>query len=855
MIEEEQRTVSPGRRHIIKRPRLTRLLDETNARVIMLVAPAGYGKTTLAREWLSAPGRRSAWYQATGASRDVAGLAIGIADAAGAATGQATTRVRGRLSESEAPAPGIALLAGLVAADLESLPDEAWLVIDDYHLLIGSEPAEALLEALVALTSVCVLLMSRQRPTWATARRLLYGELHEYGRSVLALTAQEAHDILAPHKTRHQIAHILSLTEGWPAVIGLASLTDDFPSTKYDLTASLYDYFAEELYQKVSPPLQRALCQMAVPPRTSHSLVESLHGKVGLALIQSAVEVGFLSWSGETLELHPLLRTFLERKLFEHPASFVKRTVEDVITYLLDHRRWDEAYATISHFAANDYFEHLIDGAMHDLLAEGRLPTLAEWLTHAKRSTASPVFDLVDAELAFRDGDHARAEAQAVSAVEEFEPSHPRLSQAWTKAGQAAYFLDDSSRALELFSRASACARSDADLRNALWGSFLAASELESAELKGLLAKLLNTGPSTYDEELRLVGARIIYAHRFGSLSKALDLARHAERLVALATDPITRSGFLNYFAHLLACAGEYAEAAEVIEQQLAEASHHKLGFVRSHARLTKAAAELGLRRFGEAERTLDRARTDIATSSNAHLQANIARLEIRLQLETSSGPPYPTLEERTSSPRLNRASLGEYLATLGVAFACRGELDEATRLLTQAGKITTTTGTSALCICCSAIISMHQSRHPNACLSHTFDEVLRTGSIDSFVFAYRGFPPLLRGVAKNTSQLERLTRIVANAHDNTLGRRAGLATKAYPRPSSHLTAREIQVHGLVAKGLSNREIATKLFISEATVKAHMRHIFEKLGVRSRTAVAVHQSRPSDLDRDLFHGD
>ena len=46
-----------GRDHIIKRPRLTRLLDETEARVILLVAPAGYGKTTLAREWLADPVR------------------------------------------------------------------------------------------------------------------------------------------------------------------------------------------------------------------------------------------------------------------------------------------------------------------------------------------------------------------------------------------------------------------------------------------------------------------------------------------------------------------------------------------------------------------------------------------------------------------------------------------------------------------------------------------------------------------------------------------------------------------------------------------------------------------------------
>ncbi|MDF2751497.1 MAG: hypothetical protein K0T00_2673, partial [Gaiellaceae bacterium] len=41
-----------SRRRIIERPRLTRLLDESPARIKMLVAPAGYGKTTLARQWL-----------------------------------------------------------------------------------------------------------------------------------------------------------------------------------------------------------------------------------------------------------------------------------------------------------------------------------------------------------------------------------------------------------------------------------------------------------------------------------------------------------------------------------------------------------------------------------------------------------------------------------------------------------------------------------------------------------------------------------------------------------------------------------------------------------------------------------
>ena len=52
---------APAQRHVIRRPRLTKLLDEANARIILLVAPAGYGKTTLAREWTSQRGRCALW--------------------------------------------------------------------------------------------------------------------------------------------------------------------------------------------------------------------------------------------------------------------------------------------------------------------------------------------------------------------------------------------------------------------------------------------------------------------------------------------------------------------------------------------------------------------------------------------------------------------------------------------------------------------------------------------------------------------------------------------------------------------------------------------------------------------------
>lgn len=67
-------------------------------------------------------------------------------------------------------------------------------------------------------------------------------------------------------------------------------------------------------------------------------------------------------------------------------------------------------------------------------------------------------------------------------------------------------------------------------------------------------------------------------------------------------------------------------------------------------------------------------------------------------------------------------------------------------------------------------------------------------------------------------------------------------------RPAPRLSARETEVLTLVADGASNREVARALFLSEATVKSHLVHIFDKLDVDSRTA-AVARAREVGLLR------
>lgn len=64
-------------------------------------------------------------------------------------------------------------------------------------------------------------------------------------------------------------------------------------------------------------------------------------------------------------------------------------------------------------------------------------------------------------------------------------------------------------------------------------------------------------------------------------------------------------------------------------------------------------------------------------------------------------------------------------------------------------------------------------------------------------------------------------------------------------KPRQALSAREIEILQNLEQGLSNRQLAAKLFISEATVKTHLVHIYSKLGVDNRTAAitAARQQR------------
>jgi DNA-binding NarL/FixJ family response regulator len=114
------------------------------------------------------------------------------------------------------------------------------------------------------------------------------------------------------------------------------------------------------------------------------------------------------------------------------------------------------------------------------------------------------------------------------------------------------------------------------------------------------------------------------------------------------------------------------------------------------------------------------------------------------------------------------------------------------------------------------------------------------TGNADSFVVAYRLTPDLLNVIAGSDFALSDFLLRPLETYDSRLAEKAGLNRRGLGiRPAGLLTDREEEVLELLRQGMSNREIAQTLWIAQSTAKVHVRHIFEKLDVRSRTEAAL----------------
>ena len=316
---------------------------------------------------------------------------------------------------SPSPSSEAKELGSVLGDDLQDWPPDAWLVIDDYHNLIGEPAAEDFIEALVARADIPVLITSRTRPSWASAKSLLYGEVAEFGRNVLAMTHEEAALTVPRDNEPGALAGLVALAEGWPAVIGLASLVQapvHLPGG--EMPDALHSYFAEELYQGIDPELQWSLIQLSLAPTVDLELATLLFAGRAKAVLEAAYGRGFLNKDVDSFDLHPLLRQFLRTKLSDINEDKIEETVRALTLCLLERSAWDEAFSLAEEFELHEVFAEILNRALDDLLGKGRLTTLEQWLDHARKWTPSDdVIPLAEVELAFRKGRWMEADDKA----------------------------------------------------------------------------------------------------------------------------------------------------------------------------------------------------------------------------------------------------------------------------------------------------------------------------------------------------------------------------------------------------------------------------------------------------------
>jgi ATP/maltotriose-dependent transcriptional regulator MalT len=831
-----------AQRHIIKRPRLTRLLDETTARIILLVAPAGYGKTTLAREWCESRGARNAWYQAGKSAADVAALAADLSRVVQTIVPGAGKALRDYLRGRDGRESDVRTLARLLGGGLRRWPEDALLVVDDYHQLVESGASDEFIGLVGQLTPIRLLLCGRTRPAWALARQLIYGQTFELGRAELAMTKAEVDEIL-PNALSRDAFRLRQLAEGWPAVIGLASHSSTFRRPLPTLSHTLHSFFAQELFDRCAAGLQSALIRLAMLPVITEPLADIAIGPAARATMAEAARAGFLTvQDGRNYELHPLLREFLRHKAPLLEGADRRLVNDSTLSALISTHRWDDAFTVIVEWDVPHALPSLIEAALDHLLSAGRVATIRRWIEHARAARVTdPLVDMADGELAVRAGNLARARFYADRAARRANKDTHYRFRSLKLLGLVAQLSDDYANALSHYRSSEEVAQTQTQVRDALWGQFTAANHLEHDDAITILSKLEATAGVEPDDYLRIANGRFrVVCLNHTSLRAMSDELQMQYPLISLSTNPHIICAFLLIYAQCLMLSGSYTKALRIGIEAAEASARFGLAFAVPYARTVQAFTMFGLKRFDEAnsiiDGLIDRAERsdDTLTLANAHVAR--ARMFLAQGAYADAGAE--------TEPRLMRATTpgmyGESLAVHALGLACLGELSRAEVTLREARASSRAVETETTALAAEAVIAL-QAGTSDSSAARLLQHVDATRHVDGLVAAYRAYPKLLATDAALSLFRSVVEEALTSANDRDFAKGVAPWSKTdAPAGDPQLSRRESEVLALVATGLSNSSIAQELYISEATVKVHMRHIFEKLGVRSRTQAALH---------------
>ena len=175
----------------------------------------------------------------------------------------------------------------------------------------------------------------------------------------------------------------------------------------------------------------------------------------------------------------------------------------------------------------------------------------------------------------------------------------------------------------------------------------------------------------------------------------------------------------------------------------------------------------------------------------------------------------------------------GEYLATRAMALAVVGETASAISAAAEAEATTRAADTRVLCESARALTALNNEGTQSDACEVLLETASRLDVWDGVVCAIRASPSLLAQLVTHPLYKTRLRELMLCSNDLALAKSVGLISRA-TGVRGVLSPREREVMEHVKQGKRSAEIATSLFIATGTVKRHLDHVYDKLGVRSR---------------------
>ncbi len=773
--------------------------------------------------------------------------------------------LRAALLDSEPPGePWLATLANR----LGRLRGRPVVVIDDLHEVESADVLQAL-ERLVEMApaGVSFVIATRRRPPWSLASWRLSGRMVEISSDDLRVTADEARQLLVARGVElgdADVEVLLQRTEGWLGGIQLALLSlASSPDPVEFLTRFAADdeilttYLLRDVLAGQPEAVRDFLLETSILEVASAEICDAIRDRSDSAELLERCRASnlFLSRTGtgrRAYRLHGLIRELLHTRLnFDAPDRH-----EDL------------------HGRASEYFEAVGDleqALNHAAAAEdhGRVTQMV--IAHAPQLAHRGRFD----ELR-RMATMARA-----AGSQETSDSLLAVAAAWCFAGEA----DQSLRLLdEIDDRATEPGDLSSQLRAA---DHLVRGDVHllAAIGRSLTAAARDRGPGEFGAAgygLFVGGISTLFE---GDATQALAMLEEADHLEHRPAPP-AYIAIRSWAAYAATQLGALATAERLVDDALERREELSSGDTAAVATAYLASADLAWERnrLDEAAELYHRARRSV---SPMPWQAILVECS-RSRLSVSRGEPAQALEDLSEVGKLYLSGSGSALLTERVAAsafdACvrMGDVEAAlawehthagtrTGALPWAGRIRLALlladcdddlldralageerlpeAIDTLLAAATALQCAGERDRARSAVARALALAGPERMIRRFVDAGPGVAAIVRDLTEDPRQAddEEFSRFFASeildAGESTERRRSDPAP-VIDELVVQLSARELDVLDLLAKGLSYTDMGTELFVSRNTIKSHVQHVYTKLGVASR-------ARAVELGRSL----